>query len=134
MATLVGMVLLCTGCVQRRMIVRTQPTGAFVTIDDTPVGYSPVSVPFTYYGTREIQVEKDGFKPVKVEEQVRAPWYLTPPVSFITENFWPREIRDQRVFDFQLEPKTRGSDGFLLERANTLRQNVQSGTVTTPTR
>lgn len=126
------LLLLCSGCVQRRMIVRTHPEGAFVEIDDKPIGYSPVSVPFTHYGGREISIEKDGYESVEVIQPVKAPWYLTPPISFFTENFSPREIRDQHVFDFQLQPKTTATDGFLLNRANTLRGNVRAGTVTAP--
>lgn len=124
--------MMTSGCVQRRMIVRTQPEGAFVTIDRQPIGYSPVSVPFTYYGTRDIQIEKDGFKTVKVQQDVDAPWYGKFPVSFLTENFSPREIRDQRILDFQLEPRTQANENMLLERASTLRSNVQRGTVTAP--
>ena len=127
--------LLClSGCVQRRLIVKTQPEGAFVSIDKQPVGYSPVSVPFTYHGTREFQVEKDGYKTITVQERIRPKWYSTFPISFITENFWPREIRDQRIFDFQLQPKTMTDENGLVDRANDLRMNVQRGTVAAPVR
>ncbi len=129
-----GLLLLLSGCVQRRMIVRTQPEGAFLTIDDKPIGHTPVSVPFTHYGTRELSIEKDGYESIKVDQPVKAPWYLLPPISFFTENFSPKEIRDQHVFDFQLQPKTPGGDGFLLNRANTMRSNVRGGTVTVPAR
>lgn len=114
------------------MIIRTQPEGAFVSVDRQPIGYSPVSFPFTYYGTRDIQIEKDGYKSVQVQQEVEAPWYGKFPVSFLTENFWPRELRDQRVLDFQLEPRTQVNESLLLERANTLRSNVRNGTVTAP--
>ena len=123
-----------TGCVQRRLIVKTQPEGAFVSIDNIPVGYSPVSVPHTYYGTREFRVEKDGYKTVNVQERIRPQWFSTFPISFITENFWPREIRDQRIFDFQLQPKTLTDENGLVDRANELRLNVERGTVAAPVR
>jgi hypothetical protein len=120
--------------VQRRLIVKTQPEGAFVSIDKQPVGYSPVSVPFTYHGTRELNIEKDGYKTVTVQERIRPRWYSTFPISLITENFWPREIRDQRIFDFQLQPKTATNETDLIDRANDLRLNVQRGTVASPVR
>ena len=126
--------LASTGCVQRRMIIRSQPEGAFVSIDNQPIGYTPLSVPYTYSGTRNIRLEKDGFKLVEVEQRIRPQWYDTFPVSFVTNNFWPREIRDERVFDFQLEPKEQANEGLLLERANQLRGNVNNGTVTAPIR
>ncbi len=130
--SMICVIFLSSGCVSRRITVRTEPEGAFVTVDGTPVGYSPVSFAYTYYGDRELQIEKDGYKTVNVMQQVRSPWYLKPPFSFVTENFWPREIRDQRVFDFQLEPKTQVNESFLLQRANNLRANVRQGTVTAP--
>ena len=86
-----------SGCVQRRLIVRSQPEGAFVTIDRQPIGLTPLSVPYTYSGTREIQLEKDGYKTVKVQQRIDPTWYEKFPVSFVTENFWPREIRDERL-------------------------------------
>ena len=123
-----------SGCVQRRLIVKTQPEGAFVSVGNQPVGYSPVSVPFTYYGTREFKIEKDGYQTINVQERIRPKWYLTFPISFFTENFSPREIRDQRIFDFQMQPKMMTDENELISRANDLRLNVERGTVATPVR
>ena len=123
-----------SGCVQRRFIVRSQPEGAFVTIDRQPIGMTPLSVPYTYSGTREIQLEKDGYKTIKVQQRVKPTWYETFPISLVTENFAFRELRDERVLDFQMEPKTQVQETLLLDRANDLRNNVQRGTVTPPIR
>ena len=129
----VGLLLVSlTGCVQRRLIVRSQPEGAFVTIDRRPIGLTPLSVPYTYSGTREIQLEKDGFKTIKVQQRIDPTWYETFPISFVTENFWPRELRDERLLEFQMEPKTQVQENLLLDRANDLRFNIQRGTVTAP--
>ena len=124
--------MLLSGCVQRRLIVQSQPEGAFVSIDNQSVGYTPLSVPYTYSGTRQIRLEKDGFKTIEVEQRVRPAWFDTFPVSLITNNFWPTELRDERVLDFQLEPRTQASEELLLDRANQLRGNVLRGTVTSP--
>ncbi|MFM7737868.1 MAG: PEGA domain-containing protein, partial [Planctomycetota bacterium] len=59
-----------SGCVQRRMLIRSQPEGAMVTIDRQAIGQTPVSVPFTYYGTREIQLEKDGYQTIQVRQRL----------------------------------------------------------------
>lgn len=122
------------GCnsVKRRMIIRSHPEGAFVTIDRQPVGYAPVSVPFTYYGVREIQLEKDGYQSVKVAERIAPPFYDSFPVSFLTENFALRERRDDRVMDFEMVPKTQVNEGQLLDRANDTRFNIQRGTIAAP--
>lgn len=121
-----------TGCMQRRLIVRSQPEGAFVTIDDQPIGYTPLKVPFTYYGTRDVQLEKDGFKTIKVRERVRAPWYQKVPLSLVSDNFAGREIRDERLLDFELEPRTQVQENLLLDRANDMRGNIERGTLTAP--
>ena len=126
--------LVATGCnsVQRRMVIRTQPEGAFVSIDRQPIGYSPVSVPWTYNGTREIQLEKDGYKTVKVQQHLPPTWYEAFPISFVTENFLPRELRDERVLDFQLEPREMVNEDQLINRANQLRGGMNNGTLSTP--
>ena len=131
---LVFVVVVSSGCVQRRMLIRSEPEGAFVSVDRQGVGHTPVSVPFTYYGTREIQLEKDGFKTTRVEQDIAAPWYGRFPLSLFYENIAGREIRDQRVMDFQLEPKQSVDPRRLLERANDLRGNIQRGTLAAPIR
>ena len=122
------------GCVQRRLIIRSYPEGAFVSVDRQPVGYTPVSVPFTYYGTREIHLEKDGFKSINVKERIRPAPHDIFPISLVTNHFWPREIRDERLLEFQLEAKDQVSENLLMDRANDLRGNVYRGTVTAPLR
>jgi hypothetical protein len=126
--------ILTSGCVQRRMIIRSQPEGAFVTVDNQQIGLTPLSIPYTYFGTREIKLEKDGFQTVKVQQRFDPKWYETFPVSLISENFAGREIRDERVLDFQLEPKTQVQENQLLQRANDLRFNINRGTITSPIR
>jgi len=105
-----------------------------VTVDGYPVGYSPVATAYTYSGSRDVLIEKDGFEPIRQKVDLSDPWYLRPPVSFVTENFSPVEIRHQPVIDFQMQPKSQVNGEVLLQRANTLRGNVQRGTVTAPVR
>ena len=123
-----------SGCSSRRLVVRTDPEGAFVTVDGHPIGYSPVATSYVYGGSRDMLIEKDGFEPIRQKVDLSDPWYLRPPVSFFTENFSPREIRHQPVLDFQMQPKNRVNGDVLIQRANTLRDNVQRGTVTAPAR
>ena len=129
--------LLCvcaTGCVHRRMTVRTNPPGALLYVDDTPIGITPVSTDFTYYGTRKIRLVKDGFETLTVMQPIPAPWYQYPPIDFVAENFVPGEIRDQRMLDFQLKPQMVVPTEQLLSRAETLRRGVHlaPGPLATP--
>ena len=124
--------LICCGCVQRRLIIRSVPEGAFVQIDGQPVGATPLSVPYTYSGTRDIKLERDGYRTINVQQRIDPKWYQTFPASLISENFAGREIRDERVLDFVLEPKTQVQEDRLLERANDMRLNIDRGTITSP--
>ena len=126
------MILVLPGCVQRRLLIRSQPEGALVSVDRQAVGLTPVSVPYTYYGTREIQLEKDGFKTIRVDQNFRPPWYGRFPISFFSENLALREIRDRRLLDFALEPKRPVDENGLYGRASDLRCDIQQGTLTAP--
>jgi hypothetical protein len=124
-------VLLCAqiGCVRRKMTIRSQPEGALVYIDQQEVGHTPVTVPFTYYGTREFILEKDGYKTAKEKHRIRPPWYELPVLEFFSENVVPREIHDEREISFQLQPQTPTDETMLQQRAEQLRQNVNQGVV-----
>ena len=71
-----------TGCVQRRLLIRSDPDGALVTVDDQAIGHTPYSLPYVYYGTRKIRLEKDGFETTEVKERVKPPWYQLPGINF----------------------------------------------------
>ena len=94
---------LFSGCVERRFRVETTPPGAYVTVNNKPVGPAPVDVPFLYYGYYDILIEKEGFQTKHIREHVTAPLYAYPPFDLITENFLPLEIQDFRVFTYDLE-------------------------------
>lgn len=121
--------LISGGCMRRRMTVRSNPPGALVYVDKQEIGVTPVSTPFTYYGTREIQLVKGGYETIKVDQQIRTPWYEYPPLDFVTENLWPFEVRDERVLDFQLVPQQVIPDSQLIQRAEQLRGSAAQGYV-----
>lgn len=133
-AALIALVVCITqgGCIRRVLMVRSDPEGALVTIDRQTVGQTPVAVPFTYYGTREIRLEKDGFETLETKERFRAPWYDTFPISFFTAHFSLRERRDVRNLDYRLTPKQLVDESELLQRAGQLRTDVARGTVAAP--
>lgn len=110
------------GCVQRRLTIRSNPPGALVYVDNYEIGTTPVSTDFTYYGTREIRLVKDGYQTVRVLQPIPAPWYEYFPIDFFSENVVPYEIRDQRALDFTLTPQNLVPTDDLLNRASALRQ------------
>jgi hypothetical protein len=119
--------LAAPGCVRRRMLIRSQPAGATVFVDDQEIGTTPVSTEFTYYGTRKIQLIKDGYETLTVQQAFFPPWYQFPVVEFISENLSPAEHRDEHLLDFQLQPQSILPADKLLERAQELRVNASHG-------
>ncbi len=111
------------GCVQRRMTVRTNVPGAQVYVDNYEVGRTPVSTDFIYYGDRTIRLVKDGYETQTVTQPVNAPWYQWPGLDFVAENLWPFEIRDERQFDYQMQPQYVVPTDTLLTRAEDLRRS-----------
>lgn len=104
LAAAVACVVLCAGCVQRRMTIRSNPPGALVYVDDYQLGATPVSHDFVYYGTRKIRLVKDGYETLTVRQPFPLPWYQYFPLDFVTENLVPWEIRDERVVDLAMQP------------------------------
>ncbi|MDA7541321.1 PEGA domain-containing protein [bacterium] len=120
-------VFFSTGCLRRRLTVRSNPPGAMVYIDDVQVGNTPVSIPFTYYGTRTIRLEKDRFQTVEVQENINAPWYQIPPLDFVSELLIPMEIRDERAVNLDMQPLAPTNENEVMGRANQIRQNAHRG-------
>ena len=92
------------GCIRKRMTVRTTPSGAMAYIDKQPIGLTPVSTNFTYYGTRSIEIVRDGYRTERFLRKFNPPWYAIPPLDFFSETLWPYEKRDERIIDVQLSP------------------------------
>jgi hypothetical protein len=117
--------VLCSGCVQRRMTIRSNPPGAQVYVDNHEIGRTPVSADFIYYGKRKIRLVKDGFETLTIDQSVWPKWYQIPGIDFFSENVVPWEIRDERQFDYQMQPLLVVPSETLLSRAEELRRGNQ---------
>tara|TARA_R110002049_G_scaffold72490_3_gene187249 strand:- start:7334 stop:7735 length:402 start_codon:yes stop_codon:yes gene_type:complete len=122
----------CSGCVRRRMMVRTNPPGATVSVDNQVIGTTPAASPFVYYGTREFRIEKDGYRTETIRRRFNPPWYQMPGIDFVAETLWPGELRDERIIDVQLVPQTLEPVESVVQRADALRVQSQAGVVTAP--
>jgi len=132
----IAVIFVSAGCVTRTITVKTNPSNASVYIDGQLVGQSPVTVPFTYYGTRKITIErKDDEEKLTHErttsfEKIKAPVYEIFPLDFISELVWPRELKDEHILTYdlvELEPlTTKELQKRVLKNADELRQKVNS--------
>jgi PEGA domain len=121
-----------TGCVRRRLTVRTQPPGAQVFVDDQEIGTTPCSSSFVYYGTRKVTLIKDGYRTETLYQKINPPWYQIPPLDFASENLLIQELRDERIVDVQMVPQEIVPQAKLLERASALRNGALTGQITLP--
>ncbi len=119
-----------SGCVRRRMTIRSHPPGAQVFVDDREIGTTPCSTSFVYYGKRNVMLVKDGYKTERIVHQFNVPWYEYVPLDFVNENLNPYEIRDERLINVTLSPEENVPTEQLLERANGLRGGAQAGLIT----
>ena len=122
--------LCSSGCVRRRMTIRSYPPGAQVFVDNEEIGTTPCSTSYVYYGKRNIMVVKDGYKTETLVHEFTVPWYEYVPLDFINENLNPREIRDESTIDVNLTPQENVPPEKLLERANSMRGGARAGLIT----
>lgn len=127
-------IFFCVGCVTRSMIIETVPSGAMVYVDDEPIGESPITIPFTYYGTRKIAIEKlDAqqrllYERKTVYEEIKPPIYEYFPLDFFSEVLLPFKLEDKHILSYELEelkPKVKEDvQKGLFERADELRKKA----------
>ncbi len=119
--------ILAGGCVERKVLIRSNPPGALVYVDEHEVGITPVAISPIYYGTRTIRLVKDGCETKTVKEPMPPPWYEVPPLDFFSENAIPGTLHDTRTLDFQLQPQGVVPKEELLARAEGLRRGTPAG-------
>lgn len=48
-----------SGCIERTITITSEPSGSLVHLNDEPVGRTPLTVPFTFYGTYDVRLEHE---------------------------------------------------------------------------
>ena len=103
--------LLATGCVERKLMIRSNPEGAPAYVDEEPVGETPAEFSFKHYGRRRIRVgpvvdESGSIQYLETERMVETvpPWYETFPIDFFYEVLWPGTMVDKHEVQIHLPP------------------------------
>jgi len=94
--------LLLPGCVQRTLLLKTDPPGARVLVNGVPMGVAPIEVPFLHYGTVRVEaepldVDDDGHPDTRraiTSVDLSPPWYQWPIIDFFSDNLWPWTVVD----------------------------------------
>ena len=113
------------GCVHRRLTVTTDPPGALVHLNGQEFGRTPVTRDFTWYGTYDVQLRKEGYETQKTRGEVIAPWWQWVPFDLFAEMF---PITDRRALHYTLTPTTQATadPARMFDRAAELRGQLQS--------
>ena len=130
LAALTALVFL-SGCVERALVITSEPSGAEVTVNQQWKGTTPYVVPFKHYGVYDIWIEHPGIEeggrmvkyyPLHVGEPVRAPKYQYVGADFVTEVLLPKTLRDQHTLHYTLERVAEADElDDVLDRARQLR-------------
>lgn len=104
-ALLAAALVLVAGCVERKMVLRSDPPGALITLDGTETEErTPAEIPFDWGGTRGVSLSAPGHKVLDTTAELREPWFTWFPLDIVAEFVVPWTIHDVQTFDFKLEP------------------------------
>jgi len=94
------------GCVERKLLIRSDPPGADIYIDEEFRGTTPLDVPFTFYRARLIELRKEGFEPQRFLQSVPPPFYQIIPLDFVFEVLVPFTLVDEHPVERRLKPES----------------------------
>ena len=96
---------LLPGCVERKLVIRSDPPGAIVLLEDeVQQGRTPLTVPAEWDGTRRVTLQAPGYRVLDTTAEVESRWYDYFPLDVFAQFLWPGTIREDVVRDFHLEP------------------------------
>ena len=92
-----------SGCIRSRVRITSEPPDATVYFQNMERGESPISVPFIWYWYYDIEMQKEGYEPLKTQEHFRTPPWFLFPLDFFAELI-PIPIPDTRRRHYVLTP------------------------------
>lgn len=122
--------LVVAGCVERRLVLESDPPGALVFHNGQEVARTPAEVPFTWYGEHDFELRKSGYETLDTSRWVVAPWWQWVPLDLVAE-LLPVRLTHAPRLTFRLEP-AKGGDAGLIERAEAMRAAVVDEPATRP--
>jgi len=112
-----------TGCVQRKLTINTEPSGALITLNDEEIGTSPVTVGFEWYGDYSIIVSKAGYETLKTDRKLKRPVHDYFPFDLFYDLFGSNRI-DDYAWNFQLAPYQAPQRDELINAAENMRKDT----------
>ena len=110
------------GCVERTVRITSEPSGALVHVNDREIGRTPLEFGFTYYGTYDLRVAKDGYRTFHGPGEASAPLWDYPGPDLVAEVL-PVPLESRIDWHVDLEPLPDSPED-LLERAEAFRSEA----------
>jgi len=117
--------LLLSGCVERKLTVKTHPEDALVVLNDEEIGFSPVTVNFNWYGDYCVRIQKEGYETLNTHRELKGPWYDAFPFDFFAQIINPNRIVDSYEWTFDLAPRQQVSRDELIRNARKMQNQLQ---------
>jgi hypothetical protein len=114
--------LLAGGCAQRTITVTSEPAGALVWLNDQEVGRTPVTVPFTFYGTYDVRLEADGHEALWTQRRLAGPLWELPGPDLIGEALG---FQSHHVWHFVLDEQRPPDEQAIIDRALQMRASIR---------
>ena len=113
--------ILLPGCVERRLSITSDPPGALVYFADDEIGRTPLTVPFEFYGDREVILRLTGYQTLETHAWLAPPIYDIPPWDLISQALVPWTFHHQVARHYTLRPLALPTDTELIDRAMELK-------------
>ncbi|HMB95234.1 MAG TPA: PEGA domain-containing protein [Tepidisphaeraceae bacterium] len=128
-----AVVIFIGGCVQRTLVITSDPSGAVIFMNDQEIGRTPMRRDFTWYGTYDVQVRKEGYETLYQKTKVIAPWWQWIPFDFLAE-FWPGHLKDIHYLSYTLAPSSTqpANPAEMFSKADELKARLESSQYTHP--
>ena len=122
MMPLIVLVVLCSGCVRRTIMITSEPAGVLVWVNDREVGRTPVDIDFEFYGVYDVRLELAGYEPMMTFGEAAPPWWDGVGADFFAE-LAPADLHSEVHWHYDLAPLMDDREA-LVDRADQLRQDL----------
>ena len=105
--------ILLPGCVERSLLIRTEPAGARVFLNGQDKGITPAKIPFDFYGTWDLQIRMEenelrgsrSLKPIREKVRLDRPWHQMFHFHIFTQILYPGTLQVEHVLEYTFEPQ-----------------------------
>jgi len=135
---LAGGSALLAGCVERRITIATEPTGAMVYVNDVEMGRAPVTFPFLWYGDYDVRLRLDRNEGTADSPKI-VQYYLhthrvaeAPPFQWMGIDLFaellPLQFKDEKTWGFIVPAAAQPTDEQLIADAKALKARMGATT------